>query len=219
MKNFDTFQLTAFISKELREHDYLSFVLMTRQCARVNETEIYDAYLCPDKSPYLNEPNKTVLQANASLLNMMFYAYYSGYLYALIRDDEKYDQNKWTFQYMHSRLGGQIYEPIFISLLPQILDYELTGNLKDLYINESRTVFSIVYRCIYSFIVHSGHENINIYEVVDKNSSFYKTELPKVLHALHEGGLNLFYDSKYHHNRLEGKDLTSINLWGDKNSL
>ena len=122
---------------------------------------------------------------------------------------------------MHKKLNGHIYEPIFISLLPQIFDdkYELSDELKELYITDSRNVFSLVYRCIYTFISHTGLDNSNLYEDIDKNSSYYKEDLPDLLNKMHRKGVNIYYAGKHFHKRQDGKDLTSKNLWGDKNEL
>ena len=84
---------------------------------------------------------------------------------------------------MYKKLNGHIYEPIFISLLPQIFDDEdeINDELKELFITDSRNVFSLVYRCIYSFISQTGLENSNLFEDIDKDSSYYKAILPMQL--------------------------------------
>ena len=89
----------------------------------------------------------------------------------------------------------------------------------DLYITDSRNVFSLVYRCIYTFISHTGLDNSNLYEDIDKNSSYYKEDLPDLLNKMHRKGVNIYYAGKHFHKRQDGKDLTSKNLWGDKNEL
>ena len=80
MAKIDTHPLEGLIDNQLRQHDYYSFGSMTWQHCLVNDEEIYDALLNPQKSPYFdpihfeNGDIKTVLQVNATLLNMMFYA-------------------------------------------------------------------------------------------------------------------------------------------------
>ena len=220
MAKINTFSLNVLMVSELREHDYFSFISFSRTHSLVRNEEIYDALLCPQKSPYLKMgAYKTILQANATLLNVMFYAVYSGYLFASIMEDELYDKQIWSYYYMHKKLNGHIYEPIFVSLLPLIFDYQMSENLKELYIKDSRNVFSIVYRSIYSFIIHEGLENLNIYDNVDKESLYYKEDLPELLNEMHKQGVYIFYAGKHDHKRQEGKNLTSTNLWGDKNKI
>lgn len=227
MAKIDTHPLEGLIDNQLRQHDYYSYGGMTWKPCLVNDEEIYDALLNPQKSPYFDPMHceygdfKTILQANATLLNMMFYAVYSGYLFSLIVNDERYDNEKWSYYYMHKKLNGHIYEPIFISLLPQIFDdkYEISDELKELYITDSRNVFSLVYRCIYSFISQTGLDNPNLFEDIDKDSSYYKEDLPDLLNKMHRKGVHIFYAGKQFHKRQDGKDLTSKNLWGDKNEL
>ena len=225
MAKINTQPLELLIDNHLRQHDYYSFCSMTWKHCLVNDEEIYDALLNPQKSPYFNSIHlengdiKTILQVNATLLNMMFYAVYSGYLFSLIVNDERYDREKWSYYYMHKKLNGHIYEPIFISLLPPIFDEEIGDELKEIYITDSRNVFSLVYRCIYSFISQTGLKNSNLYEDIDKDSSYYKEVLPDLLNKMHTKGIHIFYAGKQFHKRQDGKDLTSKNLWGDKNEL
>ena len=227
MAKINTQPLELLMDNQLRQHDYYSYCSMTWKHCLVNDEEIYDALLNPQKSPYFdpihyeNGNIKTILQDNATLLNMMFYAVYSGYLFSLIVNDERYDREKWSYYYMHKKLNGHIYEPIFISLLPQIFDdkYEISDELKELYITDSRNVFSLVYRCIYSFISQTGLDNSNLFEDIDKDSSYYKEDLPDLLNKMHIKGVNIYYAGKHFHKRQDGKDLTSKNLWGDKNEL
>lgn len=215
------FHLIAQLQAELRNHDYLTFIPMTKRCANVKDEEIYSALLNPVTSSYFNTPHrdKTLLQANGHLLTMMFYAYYCGYLYASIRDNEHYDKNIWTYEYMHSKLNGQIYEPIFISLIPQILNYKITSNLKDLYLPISVKCFSIVLRYINGYISTYKVDNFNIFDYNKYNSDFYKTKLPDWLAQLHREGTFLFFDAKYQHSRLEGQNIISKNLLCDLNNI
>jgi hypothetical protein len=222
MAKINTTPLEGLIDNQLREHDYYSWCSFTRQPCLVTDNEIYDALLNPQKSPYFVQREfKTILQANATLLNMMFYAVYSGYLFSSIIEDERYDNKTWSYYYMHKKLNGHIYEPVFISLLLQIFDdkYEISDELKELYITDSRTVFSLVYRCIYSFISQTGLKNSNLFEEIDKESTYYKEELPDLLNKMHKKGVNIFYAGKQFHTRQGGKNLTSKNLWEDLNEL
>ena len=90
MAKINTQPLEGLIDNQLRQHDYYGFGSMTWQHCLVNDEEIYDALLNPQKSPYFEPIHlgkgeiKTILQVNATLLNMMFYAVYSGYLFSLI---------------------------------------------------------------------------------------------------------------------------------------
>ena len=211
MGAIDTFHLSCAMNNELRQHDYLTWIPSLYKYAEVSNKEIYDALLNPGKSPYLNTDDKTLLQANATLVFLMLYAVYCGYLYSAIRSDTSYDRNKWTYGFMHRQLDSQIYEPFFISLLPQILDYDMSENIKRLYIPESRSVFSIALRHIGSAVIGSGMSNMNIYEKADRNSAFYKTELPEILNAMHKQGMMIFFDSAQ--TRLKGKNLLSTNFW------
>ena len=211
----DTFGLECLMNNQLREHDFLTWVPTTYHITDVSNDEIYDALLNPIKSPYINTTYRTILQSNATVVNLMFYSVYCGYLYAAIRSNDSYDNNIWTYEYMHKKLNENIYAPIFISLLPQILDYDISDTLKKMYIKESRDVFSLVLRCIFSVISQSDVKNNNLYEKTDRNSEFYKNEFPKVLNEMHEQGTFIFFDSK--HTRLKGKNLTSSNLWEDLN--
>lgn len=215
------FLLTSQLNNELKEHDFLTFIPMTKTCATVEQNEIYAALLNPTTSPYFSTSHnkKTLLQSNGHILSIMFYAYYCGYLYAVIRDCEFYDKDIWTYQYMHLKLAGQIYEPIFISLIPQILDYKVTSNIKDLYLPISLKVFSIVLRYFNGFLLASNTDNFNIFESNRYNTDFYKIELPNWLNQLHKEGTFLFFDAKYQHSRLEGKNLLSKNLWGNLDDL
>ncbi len=217
----DLFTLRTQLGNELREHDFLTLIPMTKTCAIIEQDEIYAALLNPITSSYFNTPyqKKTLLQSKGHILSIMFYAYYCGYLYAAIRDSEFYDKSTWTYKYMHSKLGGQIYEPIFISLIPQILDYRVTSNLKDLYLPISCKVFSIIIRYLNGFLLACNIENFNIFESNKYNTNFYKLELPNCLNQLHQEGTFLFFDAKYQHSRLEGKNLLSKNLWGNLDAL
>lgn len=211
MGKIDTWGLTCSMNNELRQHDYLTLIPSLFRYAEVSNEEIYDALLNPDKSPYINTSYRTILQANATLVFIMLYAVYCGYLYSAIRSDASYDRSIWTYDYMHRRLDANIYEPFFVALLPKVLDYEMSSSLKQLYIGDSRNVFLIALRYIGAAVTASGLKNINIYENADRNSSFYKTELPDVLNAMHQQGMMIFFDSDK--TRLKGKNLLSANFW------
>lgn len=221
MSTINTFQLESIISNELRDHGYFPWVMMRKKESQVSEQEIYYSLLNPATSPYLNTNGfRTVLQSNASLVNIMFYAIYCGYLYASIKDDSRYDNILWTYSYMHQKLNGHIYEPIIISLLPQIFDYTLPEELKNLYNRDSRTIFNLIYRWIYSFVKTYELSNDNLYENTNKTTEFYKSDLPKALCSLHHWGTSLFYAIRYDkENRIYGKSIISTNLLEDLNEL
>ena len=223
MAKIDLFPLEVLMTRGLREHGYYPLVSFARTSSLVKNEDVFDALLSPQKSPYLIKGDfKTILQANATLLNMMFYAVYSGYLFASIIEDKRYDNQTWSYYYMHNKLRGHIYEPIFTSLIFQILDdkYIITHDpFNDFPIKDSRTVFSIVYRCIYSFITQTGLDNPNIYEDIDKESLYYKKDLPDVLKAMHEIGVHIFYAGEHDNGRQKGKKLMSKNLWDDLNLI
>ena len=224
MASINTFQLESVISNDLRDHGYYPWISTRMKKTNVSETEIFNSLLNPATSIYISEriggDIKTVFQVNASLVNMMFYAIYSGYLYAYILDDEKYDQNVWTYSYMHKTLGGHIYEPIFISLLPQLLDYTVPDELRNLYSKDSVKVYNIIYRWIYSFVKTYNLDEGNLYDDYDKDSDFYKETLPNSLKTLHDFGTSIFYAQKYDkENRLYGKFIISENLKTDLNDI
>lgn len=223
--SINIFQLESIISNDLRDHGYYPWVSMRMNKSKASPEEVYDVLLNPISSFYIRERmkasgGKTIFQANASLVNMMFYAIYTGYLYAHIMEDESYPKETWSYRYMHEKLGGKIYEPIFISLLPQLFDYSMPKELEELYSKDSIKVFNIIYRWIYSFVNTYELDYGNLYADYDQDDDFYLKELPKALSQLHDFGTAIFYAlSKDSSNRLFGKTLLSTNLQTDLSQL
>lgn len=221
----NTFQLESLISNDLRDHGYYPWCSLRMKKSQVSPEEVFGVLLDPDTSFYIKERmnafnGKTIFQANATLVNMMFYAIYTGYLYAHIMEDESYNKDIWSYPYMHEKLGGHIYEPIFISLLPQLFDYTMPEDLEELYSKDSIKVFNLIYRWIYSFVSTYKLDKGNLYVDYDKEDDFYLNELPKSLSQLHDFGTAIFYAlSKDKTNRLFGKTLLSTNLQMDLNQL
>ncbi len=223
MESINTFQLETIISNDLRDHGYYPWVSTRMKKTNVSQEEIYNALLNPATSIYITETlhgGKTVFQANASLVNMMFYAIYSGYVFAYILDNDRYPENVWSYSYMHRKLSGHIYEPIFVSLLLQLMDYNLPEDLKNVYSKDAVKVYNIIYRWICGFVNTYDLDKGNLFYDYDQNSSFYKEILPKSLKQLHDFGTAIFYAQRLDKdNRLYGKFIVSENLKTDLNKL
>lgn len=54
MAKINTQLLEGLIDNQLRQHDYYSFGSMTWQHCLINDEDIYDALLNPQKSPYFD---------------------------------------------------------------------------------------------------------------------------------------------------------------------
>ena len=102
----------------------------------------------------------------------------------------------------------------------QIFDYTLPDELKDLYSRDAKTIFKLIYRWIYSFVDSYKLDNSNLYETYDKDTVFYKVDITKALHSLHNWGTSLFYAIKYDRsNRIYGETIISKNLQVNLNDL